>query len=123
MTPIEMLDQLAEYQAQLDVLRFREEETIASLIPQEIKDQIEAAKAEFALQRSGCEANIAELKEQVTEQVKQLGSTVKGNRLRAQFNKGRVTWDSKAIEGYAVGHPELFAFKKEGEAYVSFVNF
>lgn len=119
------LDQLAEYDAQLVALRLREEELIAALtptIPDEIKNQINDVHAEFAQQRSGAESNAAELKEQIKKEIIAKGESVKGTRLNAIYVKGRVTWDSKAIEGYAVGHPELFAFKKEGEPSVTFRN-
>lgn len=43
------------------------------------------------------------------------GKSAKGSRLQASFTKGRIRWDDKALCGYATaGHPELFAFRHEG---------
>ncbi|MCG3145996.1 MAG: hypothetical protein HONDAALG_03775 [Gammaproteobacteria bacterium] len=47
------------------------------------------------------------------------GATVKGAALSAVYAKGRVSWDNKALEGYAVAHPELLAFRSEGAPSVS----
>ena len=42
-----------------------------------------------------------------------------GQFLQVVYTKPRVTWDAKALDGYAVDHPELFAFRKEGNAGAS----
>ena len=43
----------------------------------------------------------------------------KGSRLHAVYAKGRETWDSKGLGGYAVAHPEINSFKKVGSPSVS----
>ena len=65
------------------------------------------------------QANAAELENKVKSLVVEGGKTEKGERLQAVYTKGRVSWDTKAIDGYAISHPELFAFRKEGEPSVS----
>lgn len=47
------------------------------------------------------------------------GESVRGAYLQAVYSKPRVVWDSKALDGYALAHPELFAFRREGEPSVS----
>ena len=49
----------------------------------------------------------------------EIGETVKGTFLMGVFNKGRVRWDSKALDGYSKSHPELLEFRKEGNPYAS----
>ncbi len=122
---IKALDQLAEYQFQLDALRLREEELIATLtpkIPDEIKNQINDVHAEFATQRSGAETNAAELKEEIKAAIIEQGVSHKGAHIHAVYVKGRVSWDTKGVEGYALAHPELMAYRKEGEPSVTFRN-
>ena len=44
---------------------------------------------------------------------------LKGSLLHAIYAAGRASWDTKALEGYAVAHPEILQFKKVGEPSVS----
>ena len=43
-------------------------------------------------------------------------------KLEIKYSKGRVTWNTKWIEGFAMGHPEynLEQYKSIGKPYVSF---
>ena len=45
--------------------------------------------------------------------------SVKGEKLQAIFSAGRQTWDTKALGGYALAHPELEKLKKVGKPSVS----
>jgi hypothetical protein len=120
MTIQEMLDQLAEMQSKLDVLNLQEQEQRAAIIPEEVKRQLDDLKLEFDGKRSACDENIAELRELITLAVKAGGATVKGTRLSAVFVKGRVTWDTKGVDGFALAYPALLAYRKEGEPTVQF---
>lgn len=55
----------------------------------------------------------------IKESVLSIGEPVKGEFLQAIFIKGRVSWDTKGLDGYAVAHPEILIFKKTGEPSVS----
>jgi len=44
---------------------------------------------------------------------------VKGRELEAVYVKGRISWDNKALDGYAAAHPEIGAFRKQGDPSVS----
>ena len=43
-------------------------------------------------------------------------------KLEIKYSKGRITWNTKWIEGFAMGHPEynLEQYKSIGKPYVSF---
>lgn len=47
------------------------------------------------------------------------GESIKGELLQAVFSKGRTTWDTPALAGYAIAHPELNKLKKVGKPSVS----
>jgi hypothetical protein len=47
------------------------------------------------------------------------GETVKGDKYKAVFSKGRVTWDTKGLDGFAVAHPEIETLKRVGNPSVS----
>lgn len=55
----------------------------------------------------------------VNEAVLEKGESIKGEKLQACFSKGRTTWDTKALVGYAVAHPEIDKLKKAGKPSVS----
>jgi hypothetical protein len=56
------------------------------------------------------------------DEIKQLtlehGETVKGETLKAVLVSGRVTWDTKALEGIRAMVPQINEFRKEGDPYV-----
>jgi hypothetical protein len=115
----QMLDQLANFQAQRDVLNLQKRELIDQILTEEIKARLEEIEAEFAIRMEAVEENIALLEGEIRNEVIQHGATVKGTFLRAVWNKGRVSWDTRGIERYAQSHPEVLDFRKQGNPYVS----
>lgn len=61
--------------------------------------------------------------ERLTAEIKHLviehGKSVKASVLHAVWSKPRVRWDAKSLDGYALDHPALFAFRTEGKASCS----
>ena len=113
------LDQLAKLQAQQEYLALKKQELIDAVMTAEIKAKLAEIEAEFAPGAETVAANIATLTTEVKADVIAAGSTVKGAHLQAVFSKGRVSWDTKALDGYAAAHPEITPFRKEGEPSVS----
>lgn len=64
-------------------------------------------------------ANIAGLEASVKAEVVAAGASVKGTRLHAVYARGRVSWDTPGLDGYAVANPEIGTFKRVGEPSVS----
>ena len=114
-----MLDTLAELRAQNDALMLERDVAIGAIYTAEIKAQVDAVNAEFAIRTDGVRADIARLEDNIKRAVIAHGATVKGATLSAVFAKGRVSWDDKGLAGYAVAHPELLAFRSEGAPSVS----
>ena len=113
------LDELAELYAQRDLETIDKQRLIDAVITAEIKAKIAEIEAEFSGKGEAVSEKINALEAEVKELVKQAGKSVKGQFLHAVFTKGRVTWDSKALDGYAKAHPELSEYRKEGEPSVS----
>jgi len=113
------IDQLANFQAQRDVLDLEKQSLIDQLIPPEIKARIEEIEAEFSGKREVVDEKITELESEIKEEVIRHGATVKGNFLRVVYHPGRVTWDTKSLDAYARARPELLEFRKQGEPFVS----
>ena len=114
-----MLDELANYKAQVDALRFQEQAAIDSILTPELLAEVDAIKSEFSGKSEGAQANIAELEKEIKLMVLSHGATVKAEFFMAVRNKGRVTWDSSKLSGYAAAHPEIEQFKKVGNPTVT----
>lgn len=119
MTIQEMLDQLAEFQAQKDALELRKLEIIDTIITPEIHNRIEAVEMEFKSQAEAVTANIEALTSAVKAEVLKDGATCKGSHLMAVWVKGRISWDSKKLDGMMALVPGLAAARSEGEPSVT----
>ena len=115
----QQLDTLAEYQSQRDAAMLEKQRLIDAIYTAEIRAAIAEIEAEFSAKTAGVNENIAELEATIKAAVAEVGESVKGTIFHAVFAKGRTTWDSKAIEGYAAGHPDVYQFRKIGEPSVS----
>ena len=113
----EKLDKITELQAAQHLHDIVKERIIEAVIPQEIKDKIAEIKAEF--EKKDLTPEITRLTDEVKNDVLAAGHTIKGTFLMAVYNKGRVSWDSKALDGYLISHPELAQYRKEGAPSVS----
>jgi hypothetical protein len=59
------------------------------------------------------------LSSEIKQEVTRYGASVKGTHLYAVYARGRVTWDTKGLDRYAVEHPEVMHFRKQGQPTVS----
>jgi len=119
MNTVEKLNQLDDFQAQKALLDLDKQSKIDQVLTPEIKQAIADIELEYAGMSEGVDENITKLTAEIKDDVIQLGGTVKGDHLMAVWNKGRVSWDTKSLDGYAIAHPELTQFRKEGEPSVS----
>ena len=115
----EKLNQLDDFQAQKALLDLDKQSKIDQVLTPEIKQAIADIELEYAGMSEGVDENITKLTAEIKDDVIQLGGTVKGDHMMAVWNKGRVSWDTKSLDGYAIAHPELTQFRKEGEPSVS----
>jgi len=116
---VAMLDKLSELEAQQDALRLKKTELINGVLTEEIRQQI----ADIELEFSPDEKALAEVIQAMNDMVKKAtivhGGSVSGAHRQAVYCEGKVSWDTKGLEGYAAARPELLAFKKQGLPYVS----
>jgi len=116
------LDQLAEFQAQLDVLNMEKQRLIAEVtpvMPPEVKQKLDDIEAEFRDKSIGAVLAQAALEAVIKAEVKVLGKSVKGTVLHAVWVKGRTSWDTKKLEGLMMVIPQVAEAKTEGEPSVS----
>lgn len=116
------LDQLANFQAERDVLQLDKQALIDEVLTLEIKARLAEIEAEFAPRLEAVDQKIEALKEEIKQEVLQHGASVRGSFLRAVWNKGRVSWDTREMDEYALYHPEILRYRKQGQPYVSIVE-
>src|SRR5574343_1878758 len=111
----EKLDRLAELQASLEVIRMNKQATIDAVITPEIKARLDKIEAEYTQTSEAIQAGIESLTNEIKDEVITAGASVKGTHLHAIYAKGRVSWDSKILEGLMMVFPKLEEARKVGD--------
>ena len=112
------LDNLSEMQAHREVVRMDHDAKIEALLAP-LAAQLAQLNAQRADDLASFDGAIAELTAEVKADVLAHGETVKGAHLMAVWVKGRTSWDSKRLDGYAAAHPEIETFRSVGEPSVT----
>lgn len=120
MSAKEHLDQIARLQWDIRQLEEARDTRIAEILPQDVRALLNHIEVECNTAVEAINKKITELTAKVKDEVVFRGESVKGTSgMIAIFQPGRVTWNSKALDGYALEHPEILALKKEGEPFVT----
>lgn len=114
------IEELNELYSQKNVLELQKQARIDEVITTEIKSKLDAIEAEFDELFRLVEENVRIVKERIGQSVLRHGSTVKGTGFQIVYYKARVLWDSKALDAYALSHPDILRFRTEGTARVQF---
>jgi 5-methylcytosine-specific restriction endonuclease McrA len=114
------LSELSELHAQIEALELQKQARIDEILTPEIKSKLDAVESEFAGLIRSVEENIQVAKERIKPSVLRFEATVKGTSLQVVYYKGRVSWDTKSLDAYAMSHPEILQFRKQGKPTVSF---
>ena len=115
----ELLNKLSEMQSAKDVSAMAKQALIDSVLTPEIKAKIADIEAEFVGKDETIDASIYDLTDTVKSLVLKAGGSVKGEHLHAIYGKGRISWDTKGLDGFSVAHPEILFMRKEGDPSVS----
>lgn len=113
------LNQLAEMRAKQDAIRLHYDELRAKVLTPEIQAALDDIAAEEASALEAAGNGIEQLTAKIKAAVIEDGATVKADFLQAVYMKGRVSWNTKALNGYAAAHPEIEQFRKVGKPSVS----
>ncbi|MFN8596292.1 MAG: hypothetical protein U0559_08935 [Anaerolineae bacterium] len=118
---ISKLNELSDIQSAVDVARVDYEAKRAEIM-RTVQAELEALEAEYQPLFDASTERIATLAEEIKQAVMSAGASVKGAHLHAVYSKGRVTWDTKGLDKFAVSHPEVTQYRKQGEPTVSLRN-
>lgn len=112
---IQQMDTLVELRTQTAEVDAKIQKLIDDSIPPAVLKAIQNLKAD----REGMVGAVDRLEADIKTAVLQHGESIKADKLQAVYAKGRETWDSKGLTGYAIVHPEILTLKKTGEPSVS----
>ena len=119
MNVTELMQKLEDARARLDLLQADVAALKDKAVPAEVKLALAEIDAEHEDALNAAAEAYAAAEKAAKDAIAEHGESVKGQFLQAVWGKPRVTWDAKALDGYALNHPELFAFRKEGAPTVS----
>ena len=114
-----LLEALAEKRALQEVIRLDKEKARDSVLTAEIRQALADIDTEFADGEEAAMESIVGLEASIKTATLGIGETVKGATLYAVFSKPRVSWDTKGLGGYAIAHPEIEQFRKQGKPSIS----
>ncbi len=114
------LDRLSELRSAAEAIRLTMGAATNAVITDEQRKQIADIRLEFQPQIDAAAEAAAALEAEIKAEVIAAGASVKSERLQAIYMRGRVSWDTKALEGVAATIPQIAKFRKEGEPSVSF---
>lgn len=80
----------------------------------------EEKKRQFDKENEDLSDAMKELEKQIKAEVLNFGQTVRTDMITAVYKKGKESWDSTLLKGFAIAHPEILAAHKMGEPSVSF---
>lgn len=112
---IQQMDTLSELRSQTVEVDAKIQKLIDDAIPPAVLAKIQ----ELKISRESMVGAVDKLEADIKSAVLQHGESIKGEKLQAVYAKGRETWDSKGLTGYAIVHPEILKLKKVGEPSVS----
>jgi uncharacterized protein YifE (UPF0438 family) len=84
-----------------------------------VQPEIDALDAEMSARLKPLEAEIARLEELLKEGVRATGKTYRHRGIRVTYARGRVTFDNKGLQQYALAHPDVNQFRKVGQPIIS----
>lgn len=103
----------------IDAVSQEKQALIDQVLTPEIKEKLAEIDAEFDPKADELSQQKSMLEADIKAEVLQAGQTVKGTFHSFVWSKPRVSWDTKALDGYALAHPEIAQFRTEGSPSVS----
>ncbi len=113
------IEEYSRLSAGIDDIRAQKQALIDSVLTPEIREQLAEVDAEFDPKIAELNMTLSILEAQIKAQVLEAGRTIKGSLHSFTFSRPRVSWDTRGLDGYAMAHPEILRFRKEGNPSVS----
>ena len=114
MNIINTLEQLKEVNAALEITRLDYEAQRAAILAT-VQNELDELAAEYEPLLATARERLQTLENDAKQQVIATGETAKVEGLAVVFVKGRTSWNTKALDGYAAAHPEIEQFRTQGQ--------
>ena len=114
-----VVDKYSDVVLKKAALESKKQELVDKVITPEIKAQLADIDAEFSEVEAMLNRELTEAEAEVKQAVLETGDTVRGSTHMAVFSKGRVSWDTKMLDGLALVMPQLAEAKTVGQPSVS----
>src|SRR5512142_8323 len=114
---VEKLTRLADLRAAVDVTRMDYEAKRAEVL-KKVQAELDALEAEYQPLLDAAENNAHTLESEIKNDVLLRGQSVSTDVYQAVYMKGRITWDSDGINRYAIAHPDVLEYRREGQPMV-----
>lgn len=115
----EKIEKYSDLGVGIDLINQEKQSLIDQVLTQEIKEKLAEIDAEFDPKVEELSQQKSMLEADIKNEVLSAGRTVKGTYHQFVWSKPRVSWDTKALDGYAAAHPEIAQFRAEGAPSVS----
>lgn len=113
------LDNLDELKLQRLEIENEKKQILESLIPPEIKTRIAEIEIDYHNKLLVADLGIADVGAEIESEVLKLKISVKGNFLHAIYNPGRISWNTKELDGAIKLFPALAKYRKTGDPYIT----
>ena len=82
--------------------------------------ELEQRELKFEMENKALKDYIDMKKQLIRKEILKRGTGFDSFKLKCSYRRGAICWDSKALDSYGVNHPEIMAFRKQGEPTVGF---
>ena len=115
----EKIEKYSDFSFGIDAVLTQKKELIDAVLTPEIKEKLAEIDAEFDPKVDELSQQKSMLESEIKQEILDAGRTIKGTYHSFVWSKPRVSWDTKALDGYAAAHPEIAQFRTEGSPSVS----
>ncbi len=113
------LTELKKLDARYESVKLGKQNSIDDILTDEIIKKLDTVDLEWKSLLEEANENVGLLTDEIKVIVLEHGASVKNDAgYSATFVRGRTSWDTKALNGYAAAHPEIEQFKKTGNPTV-----
>lgn len=88
-------------------------------IPASVKRRLRTIERQYESQMKAERQKMDDLAESIRTDTISYGKSIKNAGWHAVYAAGRITWNTVALEGYAVAHPEVLEFQRDSGPYVA----
>ena len=88
----------------------------------DLQAKINTLETEIAARTQLISSTIATLEETIKTECLRRQRSTKGARLQVVYSRAQTIWNGKGLDGYAVAHPEINQFKKDGKPSAKIVE-